>query len=152
MTSQPIELSFRSELRAPKDKVWDWITSFRGISRELWPIMKMTVPPGLTDLSSVQVEPGKMICQSWILLFGIIPVDRADLTLIKLDRGTGFVEQSPTLTMRLWRHERTLEDRGGLTIITDKITFQPKVVAPAVRWLMHKVFTHRHAVLRKHFG
>src|SRR5438067_106868 len=113
-----VELTFRSELSAPRDRVWAWVTSMEGISRELWPILRMTAPRGVKSIGDVPIEPGNPLFRSWILLFGIIPIDRSDLTLLSLDVGKRFVEQSPMLSMSLWRHVRTLSSTpkaGGFT-------------------------------------
>jgi len=75
----------------------------------------------------VPIEPGKPLFRSWILLFGIIPIDRSDLTLLRLEDGRGFVEQSPMLSMSLWRHVRTLEADGETNAVTDELTFRPRL-------------------------
>lgn len=146
------DLSFSSTLAAAPEQVWRWITSVDGISKELWPLLKMTVPRGFVDITSVRVEPGKPLFRSWVLLFGIVPVDRSDLTLESLDTGRGFVEESPMLGMRLWRHERRLEPQPRGTVLTDRLTFEPRVAAPLVRWFIGSVFKHRHLVLQRALG
>ena len=50
-----VELSYRSELKAPPEKVWRWITSIHGISTELWPLMKMTAPSGVGSITDVEI-------------------------------------------------------------------------------------------------
>ncbi len=147
-----IELTFRSALSAPRDRVWAWVTSVEGISRELSPIVRMTTPRGVKRIGDVPIEPGKPLFRSWILLFGIIPIDRSDLTLLRLEDGRGFVEQSPMLSMSLWRHVRTLEADGERTLLTDELTFRPRLATALTRWFIEKVFHHRHAVLKRHFG
>lgn len=147
-----IELTFTSHLGAPRQRVWAWVTSVDGISRELWPILTMTVPHHVKNLQDVQPQPGHPLFRSWVLLCGLIPVDRTDLTLLELEEGTGFVEQSPMLSMRLWRHERTLTEGGERTTLTDKLTFAPRFGSAVVAWFIRTVFTHRHAVLRRHLG
>ena len=147
-----VELTFRSELSAPRDRVWAWVTSMEGISRELWPILRMTAPHGVKSIGDVPIEPGNPLFRSWILLFGIIPIDRSDLTLLSLDVGQRFVEQSPLLSMSLWRHVRTLEAAGERTVLTDQLTFRPRTATALIRWFIETVFSHRHAVLRRHFG
>jgi ligand-binding SRPBCC domain-containing protein len=149
---QPYVLTFRSELRASPARAWNWITSVEGISRELWPILKMTVPRHLRTLGDTPVEPGQPLFRSWVLLFGVLPIDRSDLTLLELHDGTGFVEQSPMLSMRLWRHERILEPHGAGTLLTDTLTFTPRFARALTRWFIQTVFTHRHAVLRRELG
>jgi ligand-binding SRPBCC domain-containing protein len=147
-----VELTFRSELRAPRERVWAWITSVEGISRELWPILRMTAPRDVTNIQDVSTEPGKPLFRSWVFLFGILPIDRSDLTLIQFEDGRRFVEQSPMLSMALWRHERTLEADGERTTLTDEVTFKPRVATTMTRWFIGVVFAHRHAVLRRHFS
>jgi ligand-binding SRPBCC domain-containing protein len=147
-----VVLTFRSELGAPPDRVWDWITSLEGISRELSPILRMTTPRGLANLRDVRFEPGRPLFRSWVLLFGILPIDRSDLTLLRLDEGKGFFEESPMLSMRVWRHERWLEPRDGHTVLTDRLTFVPRFATGLTRWFIATVFTHRHAVLRRNLG
>ena len=147
-----VELLFRSDLQAPVGDVWTWITSVEGISRELWPILKMTVPRDMRKLGDVPITPGKPLFRSWVLLFGVVPIDRSDLTLLELTDSRGFVEQSPLLSMSLWRHERSLEPHGTRTILVDKLTFRPRFATALTRWFIETVFTHRHAVLRRQFG
>ncbi len=78
--------------------------------------------------------------------------DRADLTLIELDEGRRFLEQSPMFSMRLWRHERTIEPSGNGRAITDRLEVQPRFAAGVVRWFISKVFTNRHKVMRQNLG
>jgi len=147
-----VELTFTSDLACPPDQVWSWITSMRGISQELAPILKMTAPQGVTDIADVKVEPGQRLFRSWVLLFGVLPIDRSDLTLLSLEPGKGFLEQSPMLSMRLWRHERQLEASGEGTLLTDRLTFEPRIATFVTRWFIRTVFNHRHRVLEEHFG
>jgi len=145
-------LTFRSELAAPPERVWEWMTSFDGISRELSPILRMTAPRDVRTIGDARIEPGRPLFRSWVLLFGVLPIDRSDLTLLRLDPGRGFVEESPMLSMRLWRHERWLEAGVGGTVLTDRLTFRPRLAAPLVVWFIGRVFAHRHAVLRRALG
>jgi ligand-binding SRPBCC domain-containing protein len=147
-----VELVFRSDLSAPVGEVWAWITSVEGISRELWPILKMTVPRHVRKLGDVPLTPGKPLFRSWVLLFGVVPIDRSDLTLLELTDLRGFVEESPLLSMSLWRHERSLEPQGARTILVDRLTFRPRFGTVLTRWFIRRVFTHRHDVLRRQFG
>ena len=124
----------------------------QGISRELAPILKMTAPQGVTDIADVRVEPGQPLFRSWVLLLGILPIDRSDLTLLSLEPGKGFLEQSPMLSMKMWRHERRLEGHGGGTLLTDRLTFEPRLATLVTRWFIRTVFNHRHRVLQQHFG
>jgi ligand-binding SRPBCC domain-containing protein len=146
------KLEFRSPLRASRAEVWDWITSVRGISTELRPFMRMSVPRGVRSLKELHFEPGQPLFRSQIYLFGVLPVDYSYLTLLELHEGVGFVEQSPMGSMRLWRHERRIEEAAHGCVLTDTLTFEPRFAASLSRWVVERIFTHRHAVLRRHFG
>jgi hypothetical protein len=69
-----------------------------GINDELGHWLKMTVPGGSFDLN--EVELGRPIGRSWVLLLGLIPVDYDDITLVELDQGRGFLERSRMLFQR----------------------------------------------------
>ena len=123
-----------------------------GILAELRPIARMTAPRGITSILDIDVKLGTPLTRSWFLLFGFLPLDRSDLTLIELNDGHGFVEQSPMLSMRLWRHERTIDSVAGGSKISDRLTFEPRFCARLVRWFIAAVFRHRHRVLRRELG
>jgi ligand-binding SRPBCC domain-containing protein len=149
----PSTLVFESHLDATPEDVWAWMVSVRGISRELWPILRMTAPRGFQTLSDVRIQPGQRLFRSWLLAFGVLPLGYSDLTLLELTGGEGFAEESPMTSMRLWRHERRVHAaRPGTSRLVDRLTFEPaiapRLTARAVRW----IFEHRHAVLRAHFG
>ena len=58
-------------------------------------------------------------------LFGVLPFDYDELKLVELSPGRGFHEESTMLSMRLWRHERTLEPDGDAkTVVRDHLTFE----------------------------
>jgi ligand-binding SRPBCC domain-containing protein len=144
-----VVLRFESEVSASSERVWEWMTSVRGVQTELWPILKMTAPASITSLSDVSVKLGTPVFRSYVFLFGVVPIDRSDLTLLRLDAGSGFVEESPMLSMKLWRHERRISSRNGKTVLSDTLTFEPRLAGPLVEWLIRKTFEHRHRVLRR---
>ncbi len=150
-----ISLHFESRLGAPRERVWQWITSLRGISAELSPLLRMTAPKGVHNIADLEFRPGVRLFRSRVYLFGILPIDRSDLTLLELDPGHGFLEQSPMLSMRLWRHERRIlaypDDASAVRLI-DQLTFTPRWAPGLVRWFLRRVFLHRHAVLRSAFA
>lgn len=147
-------LVLHSRLDAGRDAVWQWITGFDGITRELMPLMRMTVPRGIRRLDDMQVIPGERLFRSVILLGGVVPVDYSDLTLIALTPGRGFVEESPMGSMAYWRHERCIEDRSDApgVILVDRLRFRPRVAAIPALPLVRTLFRHRHAVLVRAFG
>jgi hypothetical protein len=150
-----ISLHFESRLDASREAVWLWITSLHGISAELRPLLRMSAPRGVRSLDNLAFMPGRRLFRSRVYLLGLLPIDRSDLTLLELDPGCGFLEQSPMLSMRLWRHERRILDCPGdpdAVLLSDHLSFTPRWLPGLVGWFLQRVFRHRHAVLRSAFG
>lgn len=150
-----ITLRFESALRAPAEQVWAWITSASGIRAEMRPLLFMTVPRGIRSLEDVPIVPGIRLFRSYVFLFGFLPIDYSDMTLLELRHGQGFVEQSPMGSMQLWRHERNIvacPTDATTVLLIDQLTFQPRAMKHLVGWFIQRVFIHRHNVLRKHLG
>jgi hypothetical protein len=155
MSLRSAEISVSSRLGATPGQVWDRVISPEGINDEMRPYLRMTVPAGVERLDLESVELGKVLGRSWILLFGLIPFDYDDLTLVSLDPGRGFIERSQMLSQRAWEHERTLEPAAsGACLITDRVRWQPRLGLPAapLRPMIAWFFRHRHKRLRRHFG
>ena len=149
-----VRLTFTTEVPASAADVWTWSTSIRGIKLEMWPILKMTFPKGMTGIDA-DTTLKKPICRCQFLLLGLVPIDMSKLTFVEFDPGHRFVEQSPLLSMRSWRHERIVTPtvNGALgTVVTDKLEFTPRFGAPVVRFFVKKFFEHRHTVLARTFA
>ena len=153
--SDTFSMRFESRLSAPIEQVWAWITSVKGISAEIWPFFRMTSPKRITSLADIKIKPGTPMFRSYIFLFGFLPIDYSDMTLLELNAGGGFVEQSPMGSMKLWRHERQIvpcpSDPGAILLV-DQLTFSPRMAKHLVRWFIRHVFIHRHKVLRARLG
>ena len=130
------------------------MSSFAGINDEFWPLFRITAPRSLREHGLAEVELGKRICRSWVLLLGVLPIDYDDITLIRLDPPNGFLECSRMLSQRSWQHERTLEQLPQGCLLTDSILYQPRLPIPdiALRTVYRRVFGHRHRRLRRRFG
>jgi len=98
-----------------------------GVNHELGPFFRMTFPPEAArfDLSAVPI--GRRAFRSWMLLFGVLPVDWDDLTFEAFEPGRGFRERSTMLTQRVWRHERMLEPVPGGTRVTDRLAWEERL-------------------------
>jgi hypothetical protein len=105
----------------------------------------------MRDRTIDDVPLGEPLGRSWILLFGLLPVDYDDLTLAERGPGLRFLERSALLSMRRWQHEREVKPTSEGCEITDKLTFElrgPLAILPGsgrlapaiVGWL----FRHRH--------
>jgi len=145
-----IEVS--SRLEAAPEEVWSWIVTPEGVNDELRPWLRMTVPGGAFDLRSVEIS--KPIGRSWVLLFGVLPVDYDEIKLDEVDEGRGFVERSRMLSQRTWEHVRTIRPVDGGALVTDAIAWEPRLPLPgaAMRPLFRALFGHRHRRLRRRFG
>jgi len=144
----------RSRLDAAPEAVWERATSFEGINDEFAGLFRMTAPRAVREAGLGAVTVGERICRSWILLFGVLPVDYDDITLVELDPPHGFLERSTMLSMGAWEHRRTIEPAGAGCVVTDAIRYRPRLPIPdaLLRPLYAFVFRLRHRRLRRHFG
>jgi hypothetical protein len=152
--SRSAEIVVSSRLAANPAVVWDRVTRPAGINDEMRPFLRMTLPRGLERIDPAEIELGRTVGRSWILLLGLIPFDYDDLSLVRLDPGEGFLERSTMLSQRLWEHERTLEPVEGGCKVTDRVRWEPRLGLPAspLRPLIAWFFSYRHRRLRRHFG
>jgi len=152
----PVTLSFRSPLAAPRSEVWAIVSTMSGVNAELRPWIRMTHPRRVEALDVAAASaPGEVLFRSWLLVLRVLPFDRHAFTLVSVDPGSGFVEESQSWLQRRWHHERRIADGpgSGCTVI-DELLVEPRigVVAPTARHLVQRVFEHRHHVLRRRFG
>jgi len=143
-----------SLLRAPRESVWERVTTAHGINDELWPLFRMTAPASLREGGLARVEVGQPTGRSAVLLFGVLPIDYDDITLVRLEPPAGFLERSRMLSQRVWEHERTLEEVPDGCVLTDRVSYLPRLPVPdrPLRALYAVVFRHRHRRLRRRFG
>lgn len=148
------EIRVASRLDASPDAVWERVITPEGVNDELRPLLRMTIPSGFGRLDPESIALGEPIGRSWVLLFGLLPFDYDDLTLVRIEPRRGFLERSRMLSQRSWEHERTLEPAGGGCLISDRVRWQPRLglpaapLRPAIGWF----FGHRHRRLRRRFG
>lgn len=134
-------------------ELWEHCSSMEGVSRELWPLLRMTYPDGAESLVPEPFVPGRQLFRSTLLLFGALPVDRSDLTLVELEVGRRFLERSPMATQRFWEHERLLEPVPEGTRITDRLLWEGKSRALTELYAVFVplLFRWRHRRLRQLF-
>lgn len=147
----------RSVVDAPVDRVWARVVTPEGINDELRPWMTMSMPRHAEDLTVDTAPAGTPIGRCWMRLFGVLPFDYDHLMIADLQPGRGFDEQSTMLSMRTWRHQRTLEADGDTrTVVRDHITFELRaplrVLTPIIAAGVRALFGHRHRRLQRHFG
>jgi ligand-binding SRPBCC domain-containing protein len=147
----------RSVIDAPADQVWARVVTPEGINDEVRPWMTMTMPRAADGLTVDNVPVGVPIGRAWLRLFGVLPFDYDRLTIAELQPGRSFDEQSTMLSMRQWRHQRSVDpDVTAKSIVHDRITFQLRVplrpATPIVAAGLRALFGHRHRRLQRHFA
>jgi len=151
----PIDLSFRSRVRATRPDVWAVVSTMAGVNAELMPFVRMTHPRDRTSLEGETIVPGEVVFHSWLLLGGVLPFDRHALALERVLEGEGFDEESTSWMQRRWRHERRLIDEGdGTCTVTDHLVVEPRLrlLTPLAARIVRFLFGHRHRRLVRRFG
>jgi len=152
--NRPIEMTFTTSVSAERESVWRSVSTMPGVNDELHPLVHMTSPKEHRALPH-EVTPGQVLFRSWIMLFGVLPVDRHALALESVDVGSGLVEASSSWLQRQWCHERTLADLpvGGCSV-RDRLVIEPRLhlAQPVVALVVKLLFEHRHRRLAKRFG
>lgn len=134
----------------PRDaaEVWARVTTPAGIRAELLPWLSMTTPPGLRgrNVGDAADVLGQPLGKAWLLLFGVLPVDYDDMTIVGLVPGRSFHERSRMMLLSPWEHERTVTPTDGGCVVHDRLTFVPRlgVVGPVARRIVGALFGHRH--------
>ena len=148
-------LAFASELDAPAPAVWDVVGTMPGVNEELGRWLRMSAPRAAKALRIEDAPIGAIMFSSWVLLRGLVPIDRHHLKLVEVSRWRGFVEDSTSWTQRRWEHRRNVEARGdSACVVTDRLTFTPRLRAagPLLARVVGAVFRHRHRRLCERFG
>ncbi len=148
------EFELTSELPCGADAAWARMTTFEGINDEFRPLLKMTAPAAVREAGLAAVTPGERICRSWLLLFGLIPIDYDDLVLESIGPGTEFHERSTMLTQRLWHHDRVVVNTEAGCSVTDHVAWEPRLPIPGalLKPIFRAVFRYRHHRLQRHFA
>lgn len=158
MSSDLYSFTLSSKVAASPSEVWAAISSMAGVNDELKPFLKMTCPIPNASLDENVVPIGERAFRSYLLLFGALPIDFDDLTLVRLEPGRGFTESSRMLALKSWRHERWIEptEDGRGCVVTDRIGFTPRAplgpLRPAFQRICEALFRWRHRQLRAKFG
>lgn len=132
----------------------DGLLTMKGVNRELNPIISMTAPSEWSSKPIFEWPTGKLLFSSWILLFGILPIDRHMFFFQSIDRQRGFAEASSSLTNKMWHHQRDIKKNGASCRVTDTVEFRCRLplLAYVLRPVYRFIFKHRHQVLRSFCG
>ncbi len=141
--------SISSELAADPEQLGEELLTLAGVNRELGPFIRMTAPARWRELPIYRWPTQAPLFSSWILLFGLLPVDRHHFYLdsIQLDR---FSESSSSWFNRLWHHRRTITAGERGATVTDALHYEGRVplLDRLTLPIYRAVFTHRHRRLR----
>lgn len=160
--TEPLQFDFVSHLRSSAAKVWSRASTMDGVNDELRPLLRMTTPNTVGSGGVIQLDR-PIEFPSWLLALRVLPFDRHRLRVervIAIDEGTGgehgFDERSTSLLQRAWVHSRriTPDPFQGGCIVTDHLEVAPRLrlARPIVRFVVPRLFEHRHRRLRKRYG
>ncbi len=145
--------SFSSNLSSPAEEILSSLT-MTGVNTELSPLVRMTAPSSFATRSIFEWPERQMLFKSWILLFGILPIDRHTFLFERIQAGVGFTERSTSWTNRYWCHERKVVSLGSACQVVDTVTFQSRI--PLLDLLLLPVyrlaFWRRHQYLQGRYG
>jgi hypothetical protein len=149
----PHRFSISSNLAVKSETLWASVIKPVDINTEFRPLLKMTFPQGLDDVTEGWT-PGEQQFRSWILLGGLLPVDYDDLVFELVEPGHYFLERSTMFSQVEWEHRRELTPLPDGTRLTDTVQFTPRLTAlmPLCRWLFPWIFERRHSKLRRIYG
>ena len=147
--------AFCSELSAQPPTVWDEVASMSGVNSELRPWVRMTRPSGTDRLETGDPTVTNGF-SSWVLLLGVLPIDRHHFRFETIVDGVMFVEASQSWLNSSWRHRRevTPADGGEGSALRDQLEIEPRfqLLRPFLRLGIGMAFRHRHRWLQRHFG
>lgn len=155
IVARVIEVERSSELSSPAEVVWAHASSMAGVNAELRPWLRMTTPRGVELRAKVIQPPGEFAFHSWLLLGGVLPIDRHALGFEAMDpEQRWFHERSSSWLQREWVHRRSVEPTASGCRLTDRVTCVPRlaIAEPLVRRIVQAVFDLRHRRLATMFA
>ena len=147
------EFEISSGLNAIPSLLWDAAVTPASVNREFRPVLRMTFPNGTRRITEPLVL-NQTKFRSWLLLFGVLPIEYDDLSFSEVVEGQMFHEKSSMFFVRTWEHIRRITPVECGSRLTDTIRFEPKVriFGTAQLKLFKLVFKLRHMNLLKTYG
>lgn len=142
-----------STLAIPPSRFWNNAT-LADVNSELAPWVRMTAPQPWRTRPLREWPAGQTLFSSWILLFGILPIDRHTFFFQAIDPERGFDERSSSLTNLTWQHSRHVLAHKDGCIVTDRLNFECRIpLLGAMLLPIYKfIFQGRHRVLRRRYA
>jgi hypothetical protein len=153
MSVTTLRFSRTSDLAVGVDVILATLT-LNGVNAELSPLVRMMAPAAFAQRPLQEWPERQHLFTSWILLLGVLPVDRHAFYLHSVMPGKGFVETSSSTINALWKHERTILPIEAGCRVTDAVEYRCRL--PLLGYLLKPVYTlvfwHRHRYLRSRYG
>lgn len=145
--------SYSSDLPVPAEDILATLT-MSGVNAELSPLVRMTAPELFSVQSILEWPEKKRLFQSWILLFGFLPIDLHTFYFEVINSNEGFVERSTSWTNQYWRHTRKVVPDSSGCHVMDTVEYKSRL--PLIDWVVKPmyrlVFLCRHRNLRSRYG
>jgi ligand-binding SRPBCC domain-containing protein len=143
----------QSELAIGAAEFWS-NASLESVNWELAPLVKMTAPREWQVRRISEWEVGRELFRSWILLFGVLPVDRHAFRLRAIGPAFEFREASSSWINRRWNHDREVRASDAGCTVIDRVMFETRValLAPLAGAIYLMIFRHRHSRLNQKWG
>ncbi len=147
--------SFRCHTRimASHQRVWARLVTPAGINDEFFPYLRMILPASLRERGIGDAPLGAPLGASWLLLFGLLPLDIDFLCLVEFEPGRRFLERSTMLSMRVWQHERLVAPVAEGCVVEDRIGFELRWpfawLRPVLLRVLPALFAHRQRRLKR---
>lgn len=148
-----LQFSHASDLAVPAERMLATLT-MDGVNAELGPWLRMTAPAGWAEKPIGEWPTAQPLFASWILLLGVVPVDRHFFQLRSVQPGSGFVEESSSLVNRSWVHQRSVTQVQGGCRMVDSVHYRSRLplLGHLLKPVYRLVFWWRHRRLRSRFG
>ncbi len=135
------------------EAVWDRVETWQGVNYELSPLVRMTAPAAYPRVSDIPAD-GEIHFTSYILLFGVLPIDAHRFALRAREAPFYFDERSHNSLIKVWTHRRSLEAVEGGVRVTDHCTIKPRLYLTGglLGFIYRQIFRHRHRRLKRYFA
>lgn len=146
-----IRSEYRLPLSASPDTIWHSVTSIDGINFELMPYLSLENTGGVKSIAEISASDNEARIVVVPRLGGRIAMGRVTIRLLEVDTHR-FVEQSNQPGMDFWNHERSLVPQYGAALLIDRVRFRPLRFPGATRFVVDRLFRHRHARLDRRWN
>jgi hypothetical protein len=124
------------------------------VNAEMRPLVRMTSPAAWSNRPVTDWPAKQQLFASWILLFGLLPIDRHAFYFQSIVPGEGFAEDSSSTMNRHWRHQRRVTPMPGGCRVTDSVEYECRLplLGALLKPVYVLVFRQRHRNLKSVYG